>query len=78
MTQYVTRGVNPYPVALEALIAAYGALAPHGPVHLTETKVFSVPESGPHPKSDPALGTTRGDISTRYSDDATSAWDATA
>jgi len=56
VTQYVIRGVNPYPVALEALLASYGALAPRGPVHLQDAQISDIPKSGPHPKTDPALG----------------------
>lgn len=56
VTQYVIRGVNPYPVALEALLASYGVLAPQGPVHLRDAQISDIPKSGPHPKTDPTLG----------------------
>jgi hypothetical protein len=56
VTQYVIRRVNPYPVALEALVASYGVLAPRGPVHLRDAQISDIPTSGPHPKTDPALG----------------------
>jgi hypothetical protein len=57
VTQYVTRRVNPYPVALEALLDSYGALAPRGPVHLRDVPISDIPRSGPHPQTIPALGT---------------------
>jgi Glycosyltransferase family 87 len=56
VTQYVIRRVNPYPIALEALVSSYGALAPRGPVHLRDTQIYDVPSFGPHPTADPALG----------------------
>jgi hypothetical protein len=56
VTQYVIRRENPYPIALEALLARYGALAPHGPIHLQDTKVFKIPVSGPHPQTDATMG----------------------
>src|SRR5215472_964326 len=57
VTQYVIRGVNPYPVALDALLVRYGVLAPRGPVHLRDAQVSEIPQFGPHPETDPALGT---------------------
>jgi hypothetical protein len=56
VTRYVLRGVNPYPVALEALLATYGTLAPRGPVHLRDAQISDIPKSGPHPKTDRDLG----------------------
>jgi hypothetical protein len=55
--QYVRHGVNPYPIALDALLNTYGVLAPRGPVHLRDADISDVPKLGPNPKTDPALGT---------------------
>jgi hypothetical protein len=57
VTHYVLRGANPYPIALEALRDQYGALAPHGPVHLRDTQISDIPKLGPNAKTDPAVGT---------------------
>lgn len=54
--QYVLRGVNPYPVALDALRTTYGELAPKGAVHLRDIRIFNIPRSGPHPDTITALG----------------------
>jgi glycosyl transferase family 87 len=54
--QYVTSHVNPYPVALDALRATYGVLAPRGPVHLRDTRIFDIPPIGPHPDTNRTLG----------------------
>jgi Glycosyltransferase family 87 len=56
VTQYALRRVNPYPVALDALRAHYGVLAPRGPVHLKDVGVFAIPKSGPNAETDPNLG----------------------
>jgi hypothetical protein len=56
VTQYVIRRVNPYPVALEALVASYGVLAPRGPVHPRDAQISEIPKSGPHPNTDHVLG----------------------
>ncbi len=55
-SQYVLAGVNPYPVALSALEARYGRLAPAGPVHLRSVRIDFVPKHGPHPQTDRRLG----------------------
>src|ERR1700730_14313199 len=56
VTQYVISGVNPFPVAMDALRARYGVLAPHGPVHMQDARIYGIPNSGPHPQTDPMLG----------------------
>ena len=56
VTKYISNRVNPYPIAFEAMRARYGTLAPRGPVHLKDTKIFSTPKTGPHPLTDPVLG----------------------
>jgi Glycosyltransferase family 87 len=56
VTQYVIRGVNPYPVAFEALSASYGMLAPRGRVHPRDAQISEIPPTGPHPQTDPTLG----------------------
>jgi len=56
VTQYVIRGVDPYPVALAALRARHGALAPQGPVHMRDARVYAIPKSGPHPQTNPMFG----------------------
>src|ERR1017187_8115816 len=56
VTQYVIRGVNPFPVAMDALRARYGVLAPDGPVHMQDARVYGIPKSGPHPQTDPTFG----------------------
>ncbi len=56
VTQYVIRGVNPYPVALDALLAGYGVLAPRGPIHPRDAQISEIPKSGPNPKTDRVLG----------------------
>ena len=55
-SQYVRAGTDPYPVALAALKARYGVLAPRGPVHLNETRIYGVPKTGPDPATNPELG----------------------
>jgi hypothetical protein len=55
-SQYVLAGVNPYPVALSALEAHYGRLAPYGPVRLRDVRISSIPKRGPHPQTDSRLG----------------------
>ena len=54
--QYVRARIDPYPVAFAALKARYGILAPKGPVHLRETRIYAVPKSGPDPATNPELG----------------------
>jgi len=56
VTHYVLGGVNPYPIALDALRNRYGALAPNGPVHLRDTQISDIPKLGPNAKTDSALG----------------------
>ena len=56
VAQYAIRGVNPFPVAMDALRARYGVLAPQGPVHLQDVRIYSIPKTGPHAQTDPALG----------------------
>jgi hypothetical protein len=56
VTQYVIHRVNPFPVALDALRAQYGVLAPQGPVHMLDTQVYAIPKSGPHPQTNPEFG----------------------
>jgi hypothetical protein len=56
VAQYVIRGVNPFPVALDALRAHYGILAPKGPVHLKDLRIYAIPNGGPNPQTDPMLG----------------------
>lgn len=56
VTRYAIRGVNPYPVAINALRERYGLLAPRGPVHLRDVGIFAIPRTGPHPDTDPELG----------------------
>ena len=56
VTQYIIHRVNPYPIAFEALRARYGILAPRGPVHLRDIKIYTTPKTGPHPQTDPVLG----------------------
>ena len=55
-SQYVRARIDPYPVAFAALKARYGILAPEGPVHLNETRIYSTPKSGPDPATNPELG----------------------
>jgi hypothetical protein len=56
VTQYVIRRVNPYPVALDALVAGYGVLAPRGPVHPRDAQISEIPKTGPNLQTDHALG----------------------
>lgn len=56
VAKYMRRGINPYPVAVHLLVANYGLLAPRGPVHLRELRIYGVPKTGPHVAMDPALG----------------------
>jgi len=56
LLQYVMRGVNPYPIAFDALHRTYGVLAPRGPVHLKDVSISEIPRLGPHPLTDLALG----------------------
>jgi hypothetical protein len=55
-SQYVLAGVNPYPVALSALEARYGRLAPAGPIRLRDIRIDIVPKHGPHPQTDRRFG----------------------
>jgi hypothetical protein len=56
VAQYVLHGINPYPVARAALLAQYGVLAPRGPVHLRDARIFRIPRTGTHPQTDSTLG----------------------
>jgi hypothetical protein len=55
-SQYVRAGTNPYPVALAALRARYGVLAPNGSVHLKEIPIYGIPKAGPDPTTNAELG----------------------
>ncbi len=52
-SQYVLARVNPYPVALAALEAAYGSSAPE---HLRTLKIYAIPKQGPHPDTRKDIG----------------------
>ncbi len=52
-SQYVLARVNPYPVALAALEAKYGAGAPE---HLSDLKIYGIPKQGPDPNTRPDIG----------------------
>ena len=56
VTRYILNRVDPYPVAFAALRERYGLVAPAGPVHMKDTKIFTVPKTGPHPETDATLG----------------------
>src|SRR5690348_6256970 len=50
-SQYVLARVNPYPVALAALKAKFGA-----PENVNDLKVYGIPKTGPHPNTRQDIG----------------------
>jgi Glycosyltransferase family 87 len=56
VVQYVLRGINPYPIAYDALNERWGRLAPLGPVHLKDLQVYRIPLHGSDPQTDPVFG----------------------